>query len=176
MILLSLCTFFTISIANAQTVTPQVMNVTGGTYNDPNSYFRVDWNVGEMAVATLPNPLGGGGLYVVSQGLLQPYINNFDIDHGGNFTSDEIRVFPNPADIYVEVNFKTKQKGKVQMHFYSELGQRIYSKSFQSYGLDRIEKITMDRLAAGTYILYIELVPDLGSRPKKGTYKIVKIP
>jgi hypothetical protein len=170
-----LAIFLAISFSYAQTVTPQLIGVTSGTYNDASSYFRADWSVGETAVTTIATPLGGGATYVITQGFLQPYVNNFDVNHAATFGDEEIRVFPNPATSYVEINFKTKQKGQVTFHLYNAVGQRFYSKSFTSYGLDRIEKIEMERQAAGTYVLYIELEPELGSRPKKGSYKIIKL-
>lgn len=155
----------------SQSLQPQVVNIAGGSYSDPNSYFRVDWSVGELAlVNTSPMPAN----YIVTNGFLQPFVDKFTTNDDHQFGVDEIFVFPNPASSYVEINFKTKQKGEVRFKLYNALGQRLYEKSFKSYGLDRIEKIPMSQFATGTFILYIELDATTGSVDKKGSYKIVK--
>jgi hypothetical protein len=115
------------------------------------------------------------GLYILTNGLLQPYSNlPGTVNNGSGFGANEIKVFPNPASKYVEIDFFTMQQGRVRFFLYDNLGQRIYDKSFLSYGLDRVERINVDGLASGIYMLYIQLDPIIGSHIKKGAFKIVK--
>ena len=174
-VLSSLAVFFAISFSFGQTVAPAVVNTAGGSFNDPNYYFRFDWSVGEMALVDKMQSFAGVGLYIITNGLLQPYVNTPGTgNNNSTFGSEEIRVFPNPATNYVEIDFLTKQRGMVSFSLYDNIGQRIYFKSFLSYGLDRIERISLGRFAAGTYMLHIELDPDEGFVSKKGNFKIIK--
>ena len=172
-LLSSLAIFLAISFSFSQTITPGTINSTGGTFNDPNYYFRFDWNVGEMALANQMQSIDG--LVVLTNGLLQPYANTpGSVNNTSNFGSDEIHVFHNPASKYVEIDFNTRQQGRVRYMLYDNLGQKIYDNSFLSYGLDRVQRIPVATLASGIYMLYVQLDPIIGSRFKKGAFKIVK--
>jgi hypothetical protein len=172
-ILSSLAIILTISFSFGQSVVPSVVNSSGGSFNDPNYYFRFDWSVGEM---TLVNQMqSNDGLYILTNGLLQPYTNTpGSINNTGSFDATEIQVFPNPASKYVEIDFNTRQQGRVKFILYDNLGQKIYDRVFLSYGLDRVERINIETLASGVYMLYIQLDPIVGSHTKKGAFKIVK--
>lgn len=114
------------------------------------------------------------GFYVLTNGFLQPYVNSpasFDKRHV--FGPDELHIFPNPANKYVEIDFSTKQQGKAWFKLYDAIGKKVYDKTFASYGLDHIEVISLDKLPAGMYMLYIQVDPIVGSYIKKGSFKIV---
>jgi len=165
--------FFAISLSFSQSISPSIINTTGGTFNDPNYYFRFDWSVGEMALVNQMQ--SADGLYVITNGLLQPYTNTpASVNNSDDFGTDEIHVFPNPASNYVEIDFNTRQQGRVRFMFYDNLGQKIYDKSFLSYGLDRVERINVATLPSGIYMIYVYLDPVAGSHIKKGAFKIVK--
>lgn len=156
---------------SAQSVSPQVINTTGGTYSF--GYTIIDWNVGEMA---LVNTIQSANLQVlVTNGFLQPFVDNFDVNSTNTFGPEEVRVFPNPTTSYVEIDFLTKQKGRVRFKLYDGLGQMMYQKEFYSFGYGRIERINMDRWSSAEYYLHIVLEPEAGSVGKKGSYKIIKL-
>ena len=114
------------------------------------------------------------GFYVVTNGFLQPYINtpgSFNKEHV--FSPEELHIFPNPANKYVEIDFSTKQQGKGWFTLYNSIGQKVYDRTFPSYGLDRIERVDLNKLSAGTYMLYIQIDPFEGSYIKRGGFKIV---
>lgn len=163
---------FFINATSAQSISPQVINTTGGSYSF--GYTIIDWNVGEMA---LVNTQQSADLQVViTHGFLQPFTDKPADNNTNNvFGPEEIRVFPNPASTYIEIDFLTKQKGRVQFRLYNSLGQRMYQKEFYSYGLGTIEKIDMQRWASSEYYLHIILEPEAGSVGKKGSYKIIKV-
>lgn len=155
----------------AQSVTPAILNATGGTYIF--TYYRVEWSFGEsMAIETmssLPN-------IIVTNGVLQPGTHiPATINNGGTWDRDEIKVLPNPTQNVLEIDFFSKQKGKVVMNLYDESGRFMASKQFEYFGIGHIEKWDLSRYASGMYFLNIQLEPTGNSVAKKGTFKVQKI-
>jgi hypothetical protein len=164
--------FFISLSCYSQSITPSVINVSGGS--SQNGYYQFEWSVGEMSLinemASRPD------LLVVTNGFLQPYILNPGTNNTNNqFGADEIKVFPNPASSYVEINLFTQQQGKLKIEFYDAIGQKVYSIEPYVYGIDLIQKIPVNHLSAGTYLLRIELNAAPNYVSKKGVYKITKI-
>jgi len=156
----------------SQSITPSIINVAGGS--SQKGYYQFEWSVGEMSLVnemeSRPNMLA------VTNGLLQPYILNPGTNNTNNrFGADEIRIFPNPASSYVEINFFNRQQGRLKISFYNGVGQKVYLTELHTYGVDLIHKIPVKYLAGGIYLLYIELDADPGFVSKKGVYKINKI-
>lgn len=168
----SVFVFFFLHFANGQSVTPSVLNIGGGTFNA--GYYQFEWSVGEMALANQMNSIGN--FYVFTNGFIQPYILN---PSGNNtnlvFGNDEIKVFPNPASDYVEINFFTKQRGKLKINLYDASGKNIWSREIMSYGVDLIERIPLAQFGNATYVLKITLDAKPGYTSKHGAYKIIKI-
>jgi hypothetical protein len=155
----------------SQSITPSVINVAGGSAQ--KGYYQFEWSVGEMAL--INQTQSSDSLYVLTNGFLQPYINTPGSRNNHKpFDPDELHIFPNPASKYLEIDFSTKQEGKVWFTLYNSVGQKVYDKTFPSYGLDHIERINVDRLAGGLYMLYIQLDPIVGSYLKRGAFKIIK--
>jgi hypothetical protein len=75
------------NVATAQTITPSVINSTGGTATVGN--LVVDWNVGESMVTTQTNGL------IVTNGQLQPIDGIISVEELN--TSWNVSVFPNPT-------------------------------------------------------------------------------
>ncbi len=67
--LLALLTGSTCQVT-AQSIKPFVFNVAGGSYNDPNSYYRFEWSIGEMTMIESLAP--SDSLILVTHGILQP--------------------------------------------------------------------------------------------------------
>src|SRR5687768_2397473 len=89
------------AICYAQSISSSVINASGGT--SKNGYYQFEWSIGEMA---LVNQMQSGDQLIVSNGFLQPYILFPGTVYGtGQFAAGEIRIFPNPASRYVEINF-----------------------------------------------------------------------
>ena len=92
---------FFISIScYSQSITPAVINVSGGSLQ--KGYYQFEWSVGEMSLVnemeSRPN------LFILTNGFLQPYILNPAVNNSSNqFGADEIKVFPTPASTYVEI-------------------------------------------------------------------------
>jgi len=167
-----LFTCFFINAASAQSVDPQVINTTGGSYSF--GAVIIDWNVGEMA---LVNTMQSANLQVlVTNGFLQPFTDKPDeINNNNTFGPEEIKVFPNPASTYVEIDILTKQQGRIGLKLYDATGKTVYKNEFYSYGIGRIIRIDMQRWASAEYYLHIVLEPESGFTGKKGAYKIIKL-
>ena len=149
-----------------------VINAAGGS--SLNGYHQFEWSVGEMA---LINQMSDGtNKLIVTNGFIQPYLLYPGRDNNTNgFDAEEIRIFPNPATQYIEINFFTKQKGKLTVHFYDATGKKVFTKELTSNGVDLIDRIPVNALAQGVYVLHVELTGAPGSVSKKSSYKFVKI-
>ena len=154
----------------SQSITPAVNNVAGG--NAQHGYYQFEWSVGEMS---LTNEMSSSTNLLVTNGFLQPYLlNPWNNNPNNQFGTDEVKVFPNPASSYVEVDFFTKQQGQLKISFFDAVGRIVYSTESRIYGVDLIKNIPVNHLAAGSYLLHIELNADPSYLSKRGVYKIIK--
>lgn len=154
----------------AQTNTPDVINSTGGSYK--KGYYIIDWSVGELA---LVNTMESSG-YIVTNGFIQPFTHDPNLtDNNFVFGEDEIRILPNPTRNTLEVDFRTKQQGRVSMILVDVAGHTLYTKEINSHGYGYIQKIDMAAYRQGTYFLQIKLNPNAGFTRKTGAYKIIKL-
>lgn len=170
---------FTLSIViffffygNSQIVAPSVVNTNGGTFQA--GYYQFEWSIGELALVGEMN--SSSNSLVITNGFIQSLIQYpTRTNHLNFFDDDEIKIFPNPASSYVEVNLLTRQRGRVTMSFYDAAGKKIYATSDAYYGVGLIKRIPVDRLPNEVYMLQIDLNPYPGYTAKKGAYKIIKI-
>ena len=154
----------------SQSITPSVINASGGV--SQQGYYQFEWSVGEMSLVNQME--SRPGMYVVTSGFLQPYILHAGVDYSNNqFKADELKVFPSAASSFVEIDLFTKLRGQLKISFYNVIGQKVYSTELQYFGVDLIQRIPVNSLAQGTYLLHVELEADFVS--KKGIYKIIKI-
>jgi len=155
-----------------QAIRPSVINAAGGSYQ--SGYHYLEWSIGEMALIGQLNKSDNS--FIITNGFIQPYtLKPASGFLGSLFDRDEIKIFPNPASRYIEINFFTKQKGKITFHLFDASGKKIYSGVQYSNGVDLIERIPVSYLSDGVYMLHVELEAYSGYISKKGVYKIVKI-
>lgn len=157
---------------NAQSITPSVINSSGGSFQ--SGYYQFEWSIGELAL--IGEMTSSNNSYVITNGFIQPYTQYPEKNNTNNiFGNDEIKVFPNPATSYVEINFLTKQKGRITLSFYDGSGRKVYTVTDSYYGDGSIKRIPVSQLPNEVYMLHIDLDPSPGSISKKGVYKIIKI-
>lgn len=156
--------------SKSQFVAPTVMNTAGRSFK--SGYYDFEWSIGELAlVGNMTN-----SDFVITNGFIQSLIQYPAKDNSNNiFADDEIKVFPNPASSYVEINFLTKQRGRIMISFYDGSGKKILTTSDAYYGVGLIKRIPVSRLPSEVYILHVDLDPLPGYSAKKGIYKIIKI-
>lgn len=168
--------FFTISIffslgAYSQSVTPAILNATGGT--NFFTFYRFEWSFGESMAITTMGPTSN---LIVTNGVLQPGTHNpATINNTSEWDRDEIRILPNPTQNKLEIDFFSKQQGKVTLNLIDGSGRFLAQRQFDYLGTGRIEIWDLGRYPSGTYFLNISLNPTGTSVAKKGTYKIIKI-
>jgi Secretion system C-terminal sorting domain len=172
-----------IGIVHAQSIAPSILNASGGTAKLPNKNYYIDWSVGEMVLVNTMHNVGFKGLFIVTNGFLQPVKNNDDEDDDDyeddkflkpnpEYTNIQLRVYPNPASNYVMVEFPMQEAGKIRLTLFNSMGQIVYDKEITTYGHHTTERISMTPFMQGTYLLRVRT----GSpeAPKEITYKIFK--
>jgi hypothetical protein len=154
----------------AQSVTPAILNSTGGT--NFFTFYRFEWSFGEaVAIETMPT-----SNLIVTNGVMQPGTEfPANVNNTGGWGLDEIRILPNPTQNWLEIDFFSKQSGKVTMNLFDESGRFMGNQQFDYYGVGVIKKWNFDQFASGAYFLNIQLQPTGTSVAKKGTYQVQKI-
>lgn len=154
----------------SQTVTPATLNATGGT--NFFTFYRFEWSFGEsMAIETMSSPN-----LIVTNGVIQPGTHNpATINNTSEWARDEIKILPNPTQNILEIDFFSKQQGKVTLNLMDESGRFLAQRQFDYFGTGRIEIWNLDRYPSGGYFLNIQLNPTGSSVAKKGTFKVIKI-
>ena len=164
--------FFFFINSNAQSITPSVVNTSGGSFN--SGYYQLEWSIGELAL--IGEMSSSNNSLVITNGFIQPFTQFPATNNTNNlFGNDEIKIFPNPASSYVEINFLTKQKGRIIISFYDASGRKIFATAESYYGVGLIKRIPVSQLPNEVYMLHVDLDADRGYSSKKGIYKIVKI-
>jgi len=157
---------------NSQVVGPSVVNTAGGNFQ--SGYYQFEWSLGELSL--VGDMTSTNNSFVITNGFIQSHIQYpFGNNSGNIFGNDEIKIFPNPASSYVEINFLSKQKGHITISFYDGAGKKVYTTSDTYYGVGLIKRIPVSHLPNEVYMLHIDLDPFPGSNAKKGIYKIIKI-
>ena len=157
--------------SSAQSVTPSIINTTGGT--NFFTFYRFEWSFGEaVAVETLSAPT-----LTVTNGVLQPETHNpATTSNTPLWDKDEIILLPNPVRNMLEIDFFSKKKGRVTINLIDATGKLLDNRQFEYYGTGRIEKWNMEKYPAGVYFFNIMLQSNPSATvSKKGAFKVVKI-
>ncbi len=167
---LSIIAIFLSLTSYSQSVTPAILNTTGGT--NFFTFYRFEWSFGEaLVINTMSTPN-----LIVTNGVLQPGTHNpATINNNNAWGKDEIKILPNPTRSVLEIDFYSKQQGKVTMNLFDETGRFMARRQFDYFGIGRIELWDLGRYASGAYFLDISLEPTGTSVGKKSTFKVLKI-
>ena len=154
----------------SQSVSPATLNTTGGSLI--YTFYRFEWSFGE---ATAIETMSSGNI-VVTNGILQPFTQTpASVNPYTQWGNDEIKILPNPTRDWIEIDFFSKQQGKVSIIVYDASGRQMSIKQFDYFGVGRIEKMNLSRFASGQYFMNIQLEPTGTSVRKNGTYKVQKL-
>ena len=170
LLLLTVSMFFSF-VSQAQSVTPAILNVTGGT--NMFTFYRFEWSFGEaIAIETMTSPT-----LIVTNGVLQPGTHNpATVFPNTPWDPEEIKIFPNPTRDLLEIDIFSKHSGWLTINLFDEEGKFYGRKEFAYFGVGRIEKWNFAPYASGAYFLNIQLKPAIGtSVEKKGTFKVIKV-
>lgn len=144
----------------------RTLNAAGGTKTAGGNTY--EWSVGEMALVNTwskPN-------IIVTQGVLQPAPNDVGIRNIKPLT-DAMRVYPNPAQTLVHLNYNLKQ-GVLTYELQDITGKTIRSKKQDITSGEQTEEIQLGAVANGTYMLNVVYSPEDGA-PQTTSFKIDKI-
>jgi|LakMenEpi03Aug12_release.lakeMendotaPanAssembly.Ray.scaffolds.fasta_scaffold383056_2 hypothetical protein len=129
---------FSTIIASAQSITPSIINSTGGTATFGN--LVVDWNVGESMITTQTNG------FIVTNGQLQPVDGIISVEELNS--SWNISVYPNPTrDEFMII---APSSGIYEASLF-DLAGKFISKQL----LNNTNRIDVRSLANGSYYLQV---------------------
>jgi hypothetical protein len=163
-----LAVFLAVSFTNAQVpslnpingVVPAVLNVAGGSYDNPSSYYRYEWSFGELLLIQAFAPSDSSVL--VTQGVLQPCTDKIGYSPFTLLFDDgDYRLFPNPTPGPFEVDFFVQTPGQMNLQLINDVGQILSTKSYHYNGCCRIELFDISRYPNGVYFVVADLKPDI---------------
>jgi hypothetical protein len=141
-------------------VVPAVLNVAGGTYDDPSSYNRYEWSFGELLLVQAFAPPDSSVL--LTQGVLQPCTDKIGYSPFTLlFEAGDYRLFPNPTSGKFEVDFFVRTPGQMRLQLINDVGQILMSKSYHYDGCCRIELFDISGSPNGVYFVVADLKPDI---------------
>lgn len=163
-----LAVFLAVSFVRAQVpslnpingVVPAILNVAGGTYDNPSSYFRYEWSFGELLLVQAFKSADSS--IRVTQGVLQPCTDKIGYSPFTIlFDAGDYRLFPNPTSGKFEVDFFVRTPGQMSLQLINSIGQILSSKSYHYDGCLRIELFDISRYPNGLYFVVADLKPDI---------------
>lgn len=145
----------------AQQSSPEVVSSAGESYR--GNSVRLDWTLGELAVATVQN-----GSQQITQGFHQP---RYSITSVQDLPEDigNIRVYPNPSSDRIEMDFHFNQTMDIKIHLVDVTGRMIWSKADIGERIKHVKDI--EHLTCGTYFLNIVIDDNRYTQ----TFKVKKI-
>ena len=167
-----LAVFLAVSFAQAQVpslnpingVVPAILNVAGGSYDNPSSYHRYEWSFGELLLIQSFAPPDSSVL--VTQGVLQPCTDKLGYSPFTLLFDDgDYKLFPNPTyNGQFEVDFFVRTPGLMSLQLINSVGQILSKKSYHYDGCCRIDMFDISRYPKGIYFVVADLKPDI-NRP-----------
>ncbi|MFZ4059056.1 MAG: T9SS type A sorting domain-containing protein [Ferruginibacter sp.] len=140
-------------------VVPAILNVAGGTYDNPLSYHRYEWSFGELVLVQAFAPPDSS--FLVTQGILQPCTDEVQSPtYTLYFEPADYKLFPNPTAGKFEVNFFVRTPGMMSLQLINTMGQILEKRSFHYNGCCRIEMFDISKYPNGLYFVVTDLKPD----------------
>ncbi len=171
-----------VCIANAQTITPFVLNAAGGTAK-VNDKFYLDWSVAEMTLVNTMQNYGYKELFIITNGFLQPPKDDAEGDEDispyvkslkPEVNNLQLLIYPNPASTYITVDIPVMEEtDKIRLTMYNSTGQLVYEKEVTTNGYRTKERISMAEFTHGTYLLRVQMGAP-GTPTRNIMYKIFK--
>jgi len=183
-LLLTLAIFLFYLTASTQSITPFILNATGGTAPVEGKKVYLDWSVAEMSLVNTMQSSGYNKLIIITSGFLQPPKDDGEGDEDGDDeylhqyvkpenTLPGLKIYPNPATNYLTVDIPMQELGKIKLMLYNGMGELVFQKEITGYGKLTRETISMAPYMQGTYMLRVT-IGSPGVRAKDLTYKIFK--
>jgi hypothetical protein len=166
-----------LSRADAQSLVTSTMNVTGGSYESADSYYRFEWSFGELSMI---NTVAPDSWHIFTHGVLQPCIDGLAPVPSTKFSSNEYRLFPNPTMGKFEVSFFIRQSGTMSLGLVDANGKLIDERRFPYMGCCSIQHFDISTQPDGVYYLVVDLRLGIYNRSNFGMQrhsgiKIIKL-
>jgi Secretion system C-terminal sorting domain len=168
------CTMLFSFSSAAQQLNPSVINSTSksDSIQTASGTILVDWSVGELPLVTT---LSGTNVFITN-GFLQPGLLAFPTSIATvQFSSSQVRIFPNPAQSLLQLEFRIGLPGKINIVIFDVTGRKLEGYSFQYTGGLQTNQLNMKDYAAGAYQLYLYYQSGGTSRvTRTGVFKVLK--
>jgi hypothetical protein len=163
----------------SQSITPFVLNASGGTYDNPASYTRFEWNFGELLLTDTYTSAAGN--LILTQGLLQPCTDQVNGEPEILlFGVSEYKIFPNVTTGPFELDFFLTLPGHMELQLTDAMGKILNTRSYEYHCCDRIERYDISYLPNGVYFINARYTPEHGNIDeafrvrRESTFKVVK--
>ncbi len=144
-------------------VVPAVLNLAGGSYDNPSSYYRYEWSFGELLLVQAFAP--GDSSILVTQGVLQPCTDKLGYSPFTLlFDEGDYKLFPNPTPGPFQLDFFVKTPGRMSLQLINSVGQVLETREYHYDGCCRIQYFDISRYPNGLYYVIADLKPDI-NRP-----------
>lgn len=164
---------FSVQVVKAQTYFTSIVNVAGNYAN--KGEINLEWNIGESVLINTATNTN----ISLSQGLLQGFAAiKPTIGDVIAFQASEVKVYPNPAYSYFNIDVFTTLNGLMEWVLVDNKGSFLHSGKFNYYGEGKSVKVDMTGLPSGTYFLKVSITRfGLGfTKPMRAVgIKIVKL-
>jgi hypothetical protein len=147
-----------VSAARTQTTNPFTFNSTGSSYDNPSSYFRFEWSIGEMAVISTMNTVDSACRLL--HGVLQPGTEKPVYPRTIIFETGDYTAFPNPTNGRFELNFYVPHPGKMELQLTDATGRVLETRSYLYDGVRRIQLFDLSKYPNGLYYVNATLTPN----------------
>lgn len=141
-------------------VAPAIANTAGGSYDNPSSYYRYEWSLGELVLVQTFAPADSSLL--ITQGVLQPCTDLIQPSpYTVLFEDGDYKLFPNPTGGKFELDFFVKTPGQMSLQLINSAGQLLEKRSYYYDGCCRIETFDLEKYPDGIYFVVADLKPSL---------------
>lgn len=129
--------------AGAQTIGPSTVDAAGGRGSIGGNEF--EWSLGEIANA--PSSL------LITPGVLQPYPKTNLVT--SPLLTNNLRVFPNPSDAEVNMEYNATRTGELQYRLMDIAGRTVLTSAANiKTGVNRLQ-FNISTLASASYMLQV---------------------
>ncbi|MGE0636516.1 MAG: T9SS type A sorting domain-containing protein [Bacteroidia bacterium] len=142
--ILTLLPFAATAIANAQSISPQVIASAGTHYTGSNA--QLSWTIGEPVITTVSN-----GSNTITQGFHQTLLNVTAVEEQ-SVAGVNVTVFPNPTSDVLNINLTNNLKD-LQMDLFDMTGKLLQAREIGS--AEGNVQISMTEYARANYLLRV---------------------
>ena len=148
-----------IHFSAAQTLTPQVVSVAGTSADNGDVYLS--WTIGQTVSQTF-----SADTLMLTQGFEQGEVSVTPISEGLKTLEADVRVYPNPVQSRLSVDFHSSGNETVRLRLMNLSGRVVLNRAVTSFS--NTHEINLSQVPSGTYLLKVSV------ENKVKTFKVVK--